>query len=434
MRPNQDFEIVPPHAMTRQEHAFATRASLLQEQGGPGVARRAARAFERESHQGIVATESKDYYRILGVSREATPDEVKKAYRKLAIQCHPDKNRDDAEAEERFKEISEAYEVLGDSERRARYDRYGYEGVRGGFGGGGFSWEDFHHASEFQDIFGDFFASIFGGAMGGGGGRRPRGRDLRVRLDIDLEDALFGKETELTLKRLETCVTCGGSGSKPGSKPQACPRCGGHGQLRIVQGFFSLTTTCDVCGGNGQVIRDPCEACRGHGRVSQKATLKIRIPRGVDSDMQLRVVGDGEAGPPGGDRGDLYVLLRVRPHKRYRREGNDLHCEQEIGFAQAALGDELKVETPFGPYAFKMLAGTQPDHRFRVGNHGVPRSDGADAPRGNLYVHVKLVVPKKLTDRQRELLREFAKEGGAEPPTESKGFFDKFKETLGLDP
>jgi molecular chaperone DnaJ len=358
--------------------------------------------------------ETKDYYQLLGISREATADEIKKA-------------------EEQFKSISEAYEVLSDPAKRQRYDRLGYDGVRGGFSGGGFSWDDFHHASEFQDIFGSLFESLFGGAMGGGHRGRPRGRDLRVRLEVDLEDVLFGKETELSLRRLETCKVCSGSGARPGSSPQTCRRCGGHGQLRIAQGFFSLTTTCDVCGGRGQIIGDPCEECRGRGRVNEKATIKLNIPRGIEAGTHLRLIGEGEAGPPGGDRGDFYVVIEIREHKRYQRDGIDLHCEQEVSFPRAALGDELTIETPYGPYTFKMPAGTQPGHRFRINNHGVPRGDGEDAPRGNLYAHIRLAVPKQLTDRQRDLLREFAVESGEEPPSESKGLFDKFKETLGFD-
>ncbi|MCL5269733.1 MAG: molecular chaperone DnaJ [bacterium] len=374
---------------------------------------------------------AKDYYQTLGVERTATTDEIKRAYRKLALQFHPDKNRGNPDAEEQFKEIAEAYEVLSDAQKRQNYDRFGYEGVKGQFRGGGFNWEDFHHASEFEDIFGDFFGSLFG--MGGGGRRRARGRDLRINLEITLEDVLFGKETELSLKRLENCETCGGTGARRGSNPQTCRRCRGQGQIRIAQGFFSITTTCDVCGGRGKVIQDPCPDCHGQGRRNEKVSIKVRIPRGVETGTQLRMLEEGEAGPPGGERGDLYIALAVKAHPRYERDGIDLHCEQEVSFTQAALGDELTVETPYGPYTFKMPAGTQPGHRFRITNHGVPRADSESAPRGTLYVHIRLVVPKKLTDRQKELLREFGAAGGDETPSQQKGFFEKFRESMGFD-
>lgn len=381
-----------------------------------------------------MATDNKDYYNDLGVARDATADDIKRAYRKLAIKYHPDKNQGDQDAEETFKEVSEAYEVLSDPQKRQTYDRFGYEGVRSGFSGRGFSWDDFHHAGDFQDIFGSVFEQLFGLGMGGGGRqRRPRGRDLRIRLDLKLEDVLFGKETELALKRLELCEGCGGSGVKKGSQPTGCPRCGGSGHLRVAQGFFNMTVTCDTCGGRGKIIRDPCETCCGQGRVNEKVDVKVSVPRGVESGNQLRIIGEGEAAPPGGDRGDLYVHLNVADHKRYERDGYDLHCEHVVSYPQAALGDELTIETPYEPFSFKMAAGTQPGQRFRVNNHGVPRADHDDAPRGNLYVHIRLDVPKKLTDEQRELLRKLSSELGDPPPTESKGFFGKVKETFGLD-
>lgn len=376
-------------------------------------------------------SETKEYYQLLGIERDASEEDIKKAYRKLAIRFHPDKNPNDPSAEEKFKEVSEAYEILSDPQKRQLYDQYGYDGVRSNFSGGGFSWDDFQHAGEFQDIFGDLFGSLFG--MGGGRRVRARGRDLRIRLDISLEDVLFGKDTEVTLKRLESCMKCRGSGAAPGSSPQNCQRCGGHGQVRVQQGFFALTTTCDSCGGKGEMIKDPCDECQGQARVRQSIKLKIHIPRGVDAGMQLKMMGEGEAGPPGGERGDLYVVLNIQEDECYEREGYDLHREYNISFIQAALGDELTVETPYGPYGFKLPAGTQPNHRFRVNNHGVPHDDNDSAVRGNLYVHVRLVVPRKITDRQRELLTEYAAESGHEPPMEDKGLFGKFKESFGLD-
>lgn len=382
-----------------------------------------------------MASEHQDYYKILGVERDATADEIKKAYRKLAVKYHPDRNPDNVkEAEEKFKELSEAFEVLSDPNKRAAYDRYGYEGVRGQFrGGGGFDWGDFHHAGEFEDLFGNLFESFFGFGGGGGRGGRARGRDLRVRIDLTLEEALMGKETELTLKRLELCPTCNGSGARPGSSPRQCPRCGGAGRLRLVQGFFSMTTTCDVCHGRGQVIGDPCPDCGGQGRTEKKVTLPLRIPRGVDDGNQLRLVGEGEAGPPGGDRGDLYVVLSVRRHKRYERDGIDLHVKEAISFTLAALGGEVTVETPYGAQTVKVPAGTQPGHVLKLANCGVPRADSADAPRGSLFCHLTVQVPKKLTERQRELLEQLARESGENPSAASKGFFDKVREKIGLE-
>ncbi len=379
-----------------------------------------------------MAIQTKDYYKTLGIEKTASAEEIKKAYRRLAVQHHPDRNPDDAKAaEEKFKEISEAYEVLSDPQKRALFDRHGYEGVKSSFRGGGFSWEDFHHQSEFEDLFGNIFESMFG--MGGGNQRRRGGgRDLRVRIDVTLEDVLHGRETEITLKRLESCQTCSGSGAKPGTSARNCSRCGGAGRLRVVQGFFSLTTTCDVCQGRGKVIGDPCPDCSGQGRREEKVTLQIRIPRGVEHGTQLRLVGEGEAGGPGAPRGDLYVLLAMRDHKRYQREGLDLHCEEPISFTLAALGGELSLDTPWGAHTLKVPAGTQPGAEFRIPGYGVPRGDSDAAPRGSLYAHVTIQVPKKISDRQRELLVEYARVSGEEL-REQKGMIDRLKEKIGLD-
>ncbi len=380
-----------------------------------------------------MASQAKDYYQVLGVDRSASAEEIKKAYRKLALKYHPDRNPDQPEAEEQFKQLSEAYEVLSDPQKRAAFDRFGYEGVKGSFHGGGFGWEDFHHAGEFEDIFGNLFGSLFGASgMGGGRRGRPRGRDLRMRLDLTLEDVLFGKQSELNLRRLELCEDCGGSGARPGSKPQNCPRCGGEGRLRIIQGFFSMTTTCETCRGRGQIISDPCGGCGGHGRREQKVSLRIDVPRGVETGTQLRLLGEGEAGPLDGDRGDLYIVISVAEHNRYQRDGHDLHVVEPISFTLAALGGELKVETPWGPQSIKVPAGTQPDYVARIANHGVPRADRDDAPRGNLFCRLTIRVPRKLTDRQRELLQELSREEG-ENPSQQKGFLDKVRETIGLD-
>ncbi len=377
-----------------------------------------------------MAPQTKDYYQILGLRQDATADEIKRAYRKLALKHHPDRNPGDEDAEEAFKEIAEAYEVLSDPDKRKIYDRYGYEGVRGTFRRGGFGWEDFHHAHEFEDIFGDLLGSLFGfGPMRERSSRRA-GRDLRLQLDTTLEDVLYGREVEVALKRLETCSTCGGDGCRPGSKSRRCSRCGGQGQIRVSQGFFHLTTTCDHCRGEGRLIDDPCPGCGGHGRVQEKVRRRVRIPRGVESGTQLRLVGEGEAGPPGGTRGDLYIHLNVRDHELYERHGADLHGEYPITLVQAALGDELSVETPWGQETLKLPAGTQPGQRFRLPQLGVPRSDVEGAPRGDLYLYAKIVIPKKLTARQKELLREFAAEGGEDPTREQKGLFAKMREAF----
>lgn len=378
-----------------------------------------------------MTSQTKEYYQILGVSRNASADDIRRAYRKLAVQFHPDKNPDDANAEEQFKEISEAYEILSDPQKKKAYDQFGYEGVKGGFRSGGFTWDDFHHAHEFEDLFGDLLGSFFG--FGGGGGRRAsrsRGRDLRVRLDLTLEDILRGKTTEITLKRLEACTNCGGDGMKPGTQPQTCQRCGGHGQIRISQGFFHLTSTCDVCHGRGQIITDPCPQCQGQGCTNEKVKLKINVPRAIEPGTQLRMVGEGEAGPPGGSRGDLYVVLNIQDHARFKREGFDLWCEERISFVQAALGDEIAVETPWGEHKLQIPSGTQPGKQFRMHNLGIPQYDKDHAPRGDLYIEVKVVIPKKLTDRQRELLRELAEEDGLGRLQEHKGFLDKVKDSI----
>ncbi len=382
-----------------------------------------------------MASTSKDYYQILGVERTANADEVKKAYRKLAIQYHPDKNPGDKEAEDRFKEIAEAYEILSDPSKRANYDRFGYEGIKGAFHGrgGGFSWEDFHHTQDFEDIFGNLFGGFFG--FGGGGGRsqgRPRGRDLRVRLEISLDEALKGAKTQITLKRLESCETCTGTGAKKGSKPERCSRCKGAGQVRVTQGFFQLTSTCDVCRGRGEVHKNPCADCQGQGRVEKKAKIEITIPRGVENGTQLRVIGEGEAGSPGAPRGDLYVVLSVAPDERYERDGHDLHYVQPISFVQATLGDEFEIETPWGKAKLKVPAGAQHADKMRLHNHGAPMEDAEDAPRGSLYAHLKIVIPKKLNERQKELMREFSKESGelGHELQEEKGFFERVKETI----
>jgi molecular chaperone DnaJ len=360
----------------------------------------------------------RDYYEVLGVGREASADELKKAFRKLALQFHPDKNPDNPEAEERFKEINEAYAVLSDSAKRAQYDQFGHAFAEGG---GGFS-GDF---SNVQDIFGEFFGEFFGGGRSSGP-RRARGRDLLYRLDLEFTEAVFGTTKEVVVNREEDCAPCTGSGMKPGTQPAVCPTCRGTGQIRVSQGFFAIARTCTHCAGAGQIIKDPCETCRGRGRVPREAKLKVTVPPGVDDGTRLRLRGEGEAGLRGGPSGDLFVQLDVAPHPVFERDGVDLHCLVPISFAQAALGDEVEVPSLEGPVALRIPEGTQTGHRFTFRNRGVQHLSSNS--RGDLLVTVVVETPTKLTERQRDLLREFAAEGGEDVNPQAKGFFEKVKE------
>ena len=380
----------------------------------------------------------RDYYEVLGVAKTASADELKKAYRKLAMQYHPDRNpTNPKEYEEHFKEASEAYEVLSDADKRARYDRFGHEGMKGSFGQGGFQWSDFHHQNDVDDIFGDFFSQFFGGAQGrrgGGGGRgrgsAARGRDIAVRYPISLEDAFAGKEAEIVFDRLEPCETCKGSGAKSGSEPKTCGTCKGHGVVRQARGFFAIETACPTCGGTGEVIPDPCNTCHGQGRVGKKTTVKFSIPSGVDSGMTLRVRSEGEAGHRGGERGDLLVRFELQEHESLAREGADIYCQQSISFPMAALGGKIEVDTLHGADHVTIPAGTANHKVFKLKGKGMPSQAGAKH-YGDHYVRVEVAVPTKLTPRQKELLEEFAREGGEEVKATSKGFFQAIKETLG---
>src|SRR2546426_7368034 len=368
----------------------------------------------------------RDYYEILGVSRSANDDEIKKAYRRLALKFHPDRNPDDGPAaEERFKEISEAYQVLADPGRRNLYDRFGHAAFEQGGGPGA----GFDFSAGFEDIIGDLFGDFFGAGRGRGGrGRSRRGQDLRYELEIGFEEAAFGCEKTISIPRLSTCETCGGRGAKPGTSPRTCPQCRGSGQVRFQQGFFSIAKTCGHCNGQGTIIANPCPSCEGSGVQRRKHQLNIKIPPGVDSGSRLKLRGEGEAGANAGTPGDLYVVLSVREHPLFAREGSDVVCEVPLSFAQAALGAEIDVPTLDGPARVKIPAGTQSGHVFRLKGHGIPDLNGYG--RGDEIIRVVVETPHKLSPRQRELLEEFARLSGEEVHPLSKSFLEKVKSML----
>ncbi|MFO1289126.1 MAG: molecular chaperone DnaJ [Nitrosomonas sp.] len=339
----------------------------------------------------------RDYYEVLGISRDADENEIKKAYRKLAMKHHPDRNAGDTKAEEKFKEAKEAYEILSDVSKRAAYDQYGHAGVDTSAAGAG-------HGQGFGDAFSDIFGDIFG--MRGGGGRSNvhRGADLRYNLEITLEQAARGSETKIRIPTMTTCDTCNGSGAKPGTSPKTCSTCDGHGQVRMQQGFFSIQQTCPKCHGSGKMITSPCSSCHGAGRIKQHKTLNVKIPIGVDDGDRIRLSGEGEAGINGGPPGDLYVVIQLSSHPVFQREGNDLHCEIPISFATAALGGEIEVPTLEGHAKIKISAETQTGKIFRLRGKGIKgvRSHSA----GDLLCHVAVETPVNLTARQKELLQE----------------------------
>ena len=374
----------------------------------------------------------RDYYEILGVSKDADEKEIKKSYRREAMKYHPDRNPDDPDAESKFKEATEAYDVLMDGEKRAAYDRFGPAGVdpnmgggAGGFGGGNFS-----------DIFGDVFGDIFGGGGGGRGRGGPqRGSDLRYTLDISLEDAVKGTTVEIRVPTLSACETCDGSGAKKGSKPTTCGTCGGAGQVRMQQGFFQVQQTCPTCRGRGQSISDPCGSCHGQGRVEKTKTLSVKVPPGVDTGDRIRLSGEGEAGPDGGPAGDLFVQMSVKQHPIFERDGKHLYCEVPITFVDAALGGELEVPTLDGRVKLKIPAETQTGKLFRLRGKGVKPVRGGSV--GDLLCRATVETPVKLNKKQKELLREFQEslgEGGhSQSPRQTswfegvKSFFDDMK-------
>jgi molecular chaperone DnaJ len=365
---------------------------------------------------------ARDYYELLGVARDASEADLKKAFRQAALRHHPDRNPDDASAAERFKAINEAYAVLSDPDKRAQYDRFGRVDLPPGGPGFGGGVEDL-----FQDLFEGFFG---GGGRGGRRGRARRGEDLRYDLEISLEDAAHGLETKLQIPRLEACEACRGSGAEPGTGRTPCPTCRGRGQVRFQQGFLTVARTCPQCGGEGQVVKSPCPACAGEGRRPQERTLKVRIPPGVDDGAQLRMVGEGEGGAGGGSPGDLYVVLHVRPHAFFVRQGNELHCTLPLTFPQAALGAEVEVPALDGVATLKVPAGTQNGDVLRLRGKGMPGLHGRG--KGDACYTVVIEVPRKLTARQRELLEEYRKvSSGQEPGPLVSGFLEGVKKLFG---
>ncbi len=380
----------------------------------------------------------KDYYEVLGVARGATEQELKSAYRKLALKHHPDRNPGDKAAEEKFKEAAEAYSVLADADQRARYDRFGHAGVGSAAGPGGPGFDPTIFA-DFNDIFaglGDMFGfgDIFGGSRRRGGAMR--GADLRYDLEIAFAEAAAGVETSVQIPREETCETCHGSGAAPGSAPETCTQCGGRGQVRYQQGFLTIARTCGRCQGSGRVITKPCATCHGAGRTTRDRKLTVKIPAGIASGQRLRLYGEGEHGAAGGPPGDLYVVVHVREHEFFHREGDDLYCEMPVHYPTLALGGTLAIPTLDGEHTLDVPAGTASGHRFRVRGKGMPNVGGRGV--GDLYVIVRADVPRKLTKDQKQLLEQFAKTLGKPPAAaasaasgDERPFFDRVKDIFG---
>jgi molecular chaperone DnaJ len=363
----------------------------------------------------------KDFYKTLGVERGATDEEIKKAFRRLAHEFHPDKHSGDKEKEERFKLINEAYEVLRDPEKRSRYDRFGYAGAGPGPGPG---YTDAGFGADFQDLFGEVFSDFFGG-----GRRRPRperGADLRYDLGISFEEAAFGVDKAVEIPRSVGCAGCGATGARPGTGPATCPSCKGAGQVRYQQGFFSISRPCSTCAGTGAYIKDPCDACGGAGRVRSMDRVTVRVPPGVDTGARLRLAGQGEHGDRGAPAGDLYVVIVVEPHPIFRRDGDDVVCDVPVSFSQAALGAEIEVPTIEGPHKVKVPHGTQSGHVFRLKGKGI--ASLRTGRRGDEQVVIRVETPTKLTKRQKEILEEFALLSGEDSMPLKRNFFSKVKE------
>ncbi|WP_019242650.1 MULTISPECIES: molecular chaperone DnaJ [Bacillus] len=364
----------------------------------------------------------RDYYEVLGLTKSASKDEIKKAYRKLSKQYHPDINKAD-DAADKFKEIKEAYEVLSDDQKKAQYDQFGHTDPNQGFGGGGFGGQGF---GGFEDIFSTFF--------GGGGARRdpnaPRqGADLQYTMTISFEDAVFGKETTIEIPREENCDTCKGTGAKPGTKVETCSHCNGSGQMSVEQntpfGRIVNRTTCRYCQGTGKTIPHKCSTCSGTGKVKKRKQISVKVPAGIDDEQQIRIAGQGEAGKNGGPAGDLYIVFHVKSHEFFERDGDDVYCEVPITFVQAALGDEIQVPTLYGKVQLKVPAGTQTETRFRLKGKGIKNVRGYG--QGDQHIIIKVVTPKNLTDKQKQLLREFGDLRGESADEQEEGFFAKMK-------
>ncbi|WP_028535559.1 molecular chaperone DnaJ [Paludibacterium yongneupense] len=371
----------------------------------------------------------RDFYEVLGVNRDASDEDIKKAYRKLAMKYHPDRNPDSKESEEKFKQAKEAYEILSDSQKRSAYDQFGHAGVdpnagAGGRGGAGFG--------DFTDAFSDIFGDIFGGGRGAGGGGRSnvyRGADLRYNMEITLEEAARGCEKQIRIPSHQACDHCKGSGAKPGTQPKTCSTCGGHGQVRMSQGFFSIQQTCPSCHGSGKQIADPCPKCHGAGQLKTNKTLNVKIPPGVDEGDRIRLSGEGEPGQNGGPAGDLYVVTHIRQHAVFQRDGMDLHCEMPISFTTAALGGEVEIPTLEGMAKVKISSETQSGRVYRLRGKGIKAVRGSDI--GDLMCHVVVETPVNLTERQRELLEEFESISlgdSAKHNPRAKSFMDKLRE------
>ena len=378
-----------------------------------------------------MAEQKRDYYEVLGVSRGASEDEIKKAYKKMARKYHPDLNPGDKTAEEKFKEVNEAYEVLSDADKKARYDQYGHAGVDPNFGAGGFG-GGFDGGFDFGDL-GDIFGSFFGGGFGGGRRTNPnapqRGESIRMSIAISFEEAAFGCEKAVTVERYETCDTCHGNGCAPGTSPEVCPDCHGTGTVQVRRqtpmGVFATSSPCPKCGGKGRIIHQPCKDCRGSGMVRKKKTIQASIPAGIDNGQTISIRGQGNAGKNGGPAGDLLITITVRPHEMFRREGTSVLCEAPITFTQAVLGAELEIPTIDGKVKYTLPEGTQSGTTFRLKGKGIPSINGRG--RGDQYVTVYIETPKNLNKEQKEALKKFAETMGESNYEEQKKFFKKFK-------